>query len=130
MAENIYRTISKNVGKDVRLVRAVAHHPFEFFSKVMEDPQDHRPLRFRYLGAFIVKPYWRKGLMKTEKKGLPEEGMTIWARVPELKYNKIYINLKCGKIQDGEFHANDDSVVCPVKDIQFWVESSKCDELS
>jgi hypothetical protein len=122
MAENIYSQISKLKGKDVRLVRTAAHHPFSFFSKVMEDMDDHRPVRFRYLGAFVVKPYWRKGLQKTAKVGLPSEGVEIWARVPETKYNKIYINLKTGIVTEGNFISGDGLVNCPVAEVKFWRE--------
>ena len=120
MAESIYNQIGKIVGKDVRLVRAAAHHPFEFYSKIMEDPQDHRPIRFRYLGAFFVKPYWRKGLRRTDKIGPPPTGVEIWARVPELKFNKVYINLKKGIVNEKDFVAIDGSVTCPISDVQFW----------
>ena len=44
----------------------------------------------------MVKPYWRKGLRNTAKVGPPPEGDEIWARVPEQKFNKTYINLKKG----------------------------------
>jgi hypothetical protein len=122
MAENIYAQIGKRVGKDARLVRAVARHPFEFFSKIMTDPQDHRAFRFRYLGVFFVKPYWHKGLRNTTKVGLPPENTNIYARVPELRFNKVYINLKKGKVENGIFNADDNSVICPVDEIRFWVE--------
>ena len=122
MAESIYNKIGKKMGKDVRLVRAAAHHPFEFFSNVMEDPTDHRPVRFRYLGVFFVKPYWHKGLKKSSKFGLPEDGSTIWARVPEHKFNKTYINLKSGYIKNGIFESDDGNVECPVEQVQFWTE--------
>jgi len=130
MADNIYSKIGKATGKDVRIVRAAAHHPFEFFGRVMEDPEDHRPVRLRYLGVFFVKPYWRKGLMKTSKVGLPENGDNIWARVPEQKYSKTYINLKQGKVKEGTFISTDGNVECPVTQIQFWKKLSKYDELS
>jgi hypothetical protein len=120
MAESIYSQIGKRMGKDVRLVRAAAHHPFEFFSKIMEDPQNHRPIRFRYLGAFYVKPYWRKGLRNAKKIGLPPEGVVIWARVPEHKNNRTYINLKKGEVKEGRFTAIDSSVSCPESEILFW----------
>lgn len=120
MAENIYSLIGKQVGKDARLVRAVAHHPFEFFSKVMEDPADHRPIRFRYLGAFFVKPYWRKGLVNSLKAGEIPSGEEIWARVPEVKYNKTYINLKKGVVNGGVFRASEEDYNCPEEDIKFW----------
>ena len=120
MADNIYKQISKLVGKDVRLVRAASHHPFSFFSNVMADTHDHRPVRFRYLGAFMVKPNWRKGLKKTSVIGLPPDGLEIYAKVPELKYNKMYTNLKRGVIKGEEFIADDGSVVCNVTEIKFW----------
>ena len=121
MAESIYNQIGKQVGRDVRLVRAAAHHPFEFFSNIMKDPLNHRPMRFRYLGVFFVKPYWRKGLRNVKKIGAPPEGAVIWARVPVQKFNRTYINLKFGTILEGVFTASDGSACCPVSDIQFWV---------
>lgn len=120
MTDKIYSQISKLSGKDVRLVRNAAHHPFSFFTSVMADNHDHRPVRFRYLGAFMVKSHWRKGLKKTSIIGIPNEGDVIYARVPEQKYNKIYINLKRGCIKEGNFEADDLSVVCPISDIKFW----------
>ena len=130
MAESIYKKIGNIVGKDMRLTRTAAHHPFEFFTKVMEDPHDHRPVRFRYLGAFSVKSYWRKGLQKTAKVGLPEDGSCIYARVPEHKYNKTYLNLKEGKVYGDRFKSDDGNVDCSIKEIQFWVKLSNFDELS
>ena len=124
MALNIYSQISKQTGKDVRLVRAAAHHPFEFLTQVMVDPKDHRPMRLRYLGAFFVKPYWRKGLKRAEKIGVPEDGVMIWARVPEHKFNKTYMSLKFGFVNNGIFTSDDGNVVCPVSDVQFWTKVS------
>lgn len=120
MTDKIYSQISKLSGKDVRLVRAAAHHPFSFFTNVMIDTHDHRPVRFRYLGSFMVKPNWRKGLKKVDIVGIPMEGAEIYARVPELKYNKMYINLKKGCIKEGSFESNDGLVVCPISEIKFW----------
>ena len=120
MAETIYGKIGKSVGKDVRLVRAVAHHPFEFFAKVMADKDDHRPMRFRYLGAFAVKPYWHKGLRNSKKIGLPEDGTHIWARVPVDSENKKKAKLKEGNIKGGRFISSDCMIECPVEDVQFW----------
>jgi hypothetical protein len=122
MADDIYRKIGKETGKDVRIVRAAAHHPFEFLSKVMADPSDHKPVRFRYFGVFHVKPYWRKGLRRSSKVGSPIEGDIIWAKVPEEKFGKIYYNLKFGCIKKGLFKAEDNSVTCPIQEIQFWVK--------
>lgn len=120
MADGIYSQIGKLMGKDVRLVRTVAHHPFSFFAGVMANSNDHRPVRFRYLGVFQVKPNTRKGLRKTSVRGIPNEGDVIYARVPEQKFNKVYINLKRGRILEGNFMADDESVTCPISDIQLW----------
>lgn len=120
MVDNIYTRISKETGKDVRIIRAAAHHPFKFLSERIADKEDHRPVRLRYLGAFFVKPYWHKGLQKSSKIGLPPEGSFIWARVPEKKYSKTYINLKEGLIDNGRFISTDGSVDCSVSEVQFW----------
>jgi hypothetical protein len=122
MAETIYGQISKQTGKDVRLVRAAAHHPFEFFSRVMADPQDHRPFRFRYLGVFFVKPWWYKGLRSTKKVGLPPDKVMIMARVPEEVRGKVYINTKKGMTEDGWFTSMDGKFKCPSTEILFWVQ--------
>jgi hypothetical protein len=93
----------------------------------MEDMKDHRPIRFRYLGIFATKPYWRKGLKKSSKFGLPNEGDEIYARVPEVKFDKTYINLKRGEVKDNRFVAYDGLVNCPLNEVQFWVELSNAE---
>jgi len=120
MADNIYSEISKKVGKDVRLVRKVAHHPFDFFAKSMADVNDHRPVRLRYLGIFATKDYWRKGMTRSSEGGLPTEDMEIYARVPEVKFNKTYMNLKRGCTKKDQFMAEDGSVTCDLKEVEWW----------
>jgi hypothetical protein len=122
MAINIYSKIAKETGLDARLVRTVAHHPFEFFSKVMSDPYDHRPVRFRYLGVFFVKPYWHKGLQNVKKIGLPNDGDLIWARIPESKFGRVYINLKQGVVVGRTFISED--YACPISEILFWTKQT------
>jgi hypothetical protein len=114
--DNIYMQISKKVGKDVRVVRKVTHHPFDFFSKVMSDVNDHRPVRFRYLGVFAAKDYWRKGMTK----GVPPEGGPIYARAPEQKFERTYINLKEGTVKDSRFISTDGNVDCDSSLIEWW----------
>jgi hypothetical protein len=118
--ESVYAQIAKVVGKDARVVRKVAHHPFDFLSKSMADMNDHRPIRIRYLGAFITKYYWRKGMSKPSEIGFPNEGDVIYAKVPEKKYNKMYENLKVGTVQNARFIAEDESVECDIKEITWW----------
>ena len=122
MADNIYAKIAKEVGKDVRLVRKVAHHPFDFFAKSMADVNDHRPVRFRYLGIFASKDYWRKGMTRSSEGGFLPEDMEIYARVPEFKesHNRTYINLKRGWTKKGRFKADDGTVDCDIKDVSWW----------
>lgn len=122
MAETIYGQISKQTGKDVRLVRAAAHHPFEFFSRVMADPQDHRPFRFRYLGVFFVKPWWYKGLRSTKKVGPPPDDATIMAKVLEEVNGKVYKNMKEGKTKEGVFTSSDNKVKCLSSEVLFWTK--------
>ena len=122
MRESIYFQISKKVGKDMRLVRLAAHHPFDFFERVMSSPTDHRPFRFRYLGAFMVKPYWYKGLRASAKVGFPVEGDEVQAKVPEIKYGRKYHNLKHGVIKGDKFIGLDEEYSCDVKDILLWVK--------
>jgi hypothetical protein len=116
MGDNIYVQIAKEVGRDVRLVRKVTHHPFDFFSRVMADVNDHRPVRFRYLGVFPTKDYWRKGMTK----GIPPEGGPIYAKAPEVKFDKIYINLKEGNVENSRFLSTDGCVNCDSALIEWW----------
>ena len=120
MSENIYKQISNKVGKDVRLVRKVAHHPFDFFSRSMANVNDHRATRLRYLGVFYAKDYWRKGMVKPIEDNYPEEGESIYARVPEERYGKTYINLKKGKVENKSFISEDGSLTCDSSRIEWW----------
>jgi hypothetical protein len=120
MADNIYMQISKKVGRDVRLVRKVTHHPFDFLSRQMADVNNHKNVRFRYLGVFAAKEYWRKGMTKTDTGLFPPEGMEIYARVPETKFDKVYINLKQGIVKDSRFLSNDGEVDCDLQLVEWW----------
>lgn len=116
---NIYTQLAKKYNKDVRFIRRVAHHPFDFLHQTISDPDDHRPIRLRYVGVFYVKPYWKKAMTNT-RAGLPMEGSIVYARAPEKKYNKTYINLKKGLVQDGFFISEDGNVRCFIEDVQKW----------
>jgi hypothetical protein len=120
MANNIYVTIAKEVGKDVRVVRKVSHHPFDFFAKSMADVNDHRPVRLRYLGVFACKDYWRKGMVRCSEAGYPTTDMEIYAKAPEVKFDKKYMNLKRGWAKNNRFIADDGTVDCDLKEIEWW----------
>ena len=116
---NIYVELAKKYKKDARFIRRVAHHPFDFLHQKISDPDDHRPIRFRYVGVFYVKPYWRKAMTNT-RAGLPKNNSRIFARAPEKKFNKNYINLKKGTVKDGIFASEDGAVIIPIEEVQKW----------
>lgn len=116
---NIYVELGKKYNKDVRFIRRICHHPFDFLSQKIKDPDDHRPIRLRYVGIFFVKPYWRKAMQNT-RAGLPEEGRIIYARAPEKRFEKTYINLKKGVHKEGFFLSEDETVRCFIEDVQKW----------
>lgn len=116
---NIYNQLAKKYNKDVRFIRRITHHPFDFLHKKITDPDDHRPVRLRYVGVFYVKPYWRKEMIST-RRDLPIDGSIIYARAPEKKFNKVYINLKKGLVKDGFFISEDGTVRCFIEDVQKW----------
>jgi len=116
---NIYTQLAKKYNKDVRFIRRITHHPFDFLHQKIVDPDDHRPIRFRYVGVFFVKPYWKKAMNNT-RAGLPKDGSIVYARAPEKKFNKTYINLKKGLAKDGFFISEDGNVRCLIEEIQKW----------
>lgn len=116
---NIYVQLAKKYNKDARFIRRVAHHPFDFLHQKISDPDDHRPVRLRYVGVFYIKPYWRKEMINT-RAGLPENNSVIFARAPEKRFNKNYINLKKGTVLDGIFASEDGMIVCPIEEVQKW----------
>jgi hypothetical protein len=120
MADNIYMQISKKVGRDVRLVRKVTHHPFDFLSRQMADVNNHKHIRLRYLGVFATKDYWRKGMTRSSEGGFPPEGIEVYARVPEVKFNREYINLKQGIVKDSGFISSDGNVECDLALVEWW----------
>jgi hypothetical protein len=117
--DNIYTQLAQKYNKDVRFIRRITHHPFDFLHQKITDPDDHRPIRFRYVGVFFVKPYWKKVMINT-RKDLPEDDRIIYARAPEKRFNKEYINLKKGLYKDGFFTSDDGTVRCFISDVQKW----------
>jgi len=53
--ERIIKHISLIKLKDPRVVQQVVYHPFLFAKHRMADPDDYRPIRIRYFGAFVGK---------------------------------------------------------------------------
>lgn len=53
--DRIIRHISLLNFKDPRVVQQVVYHPFLFAKHRMADPDDYRPVRIRYFGAFVGK---------------------------------------------------------------------------
>lgn len=51
----IIKEISLLKNKDARVVQTIAQHPLLFAKHRLADPDDSRPIRIRYFGAFVVK---------------------------------------------------------------------------
>lgn len=60
--EKTIKELSLKYGIDSRVVRTVASFPFKFLKHVMADHNDTRPVRIRYLGAFVQKELYNKTL--------------------------------------------------------------------
>ena len=50
--------------KDPRIVKEIVYHPIVFAKHVMADPDDYRPIRIRYFGAFVLKFMHNKAMFK------------------------------------------------------------------
>jgi len=53
--DKIIKHISLIKFKDPRIIQQVVYHPILFAKHVMADPDDYRPIRIRYFGAFVGK---------------------------------------------------------------------------
>jgi len=93
--DRLVREVAKKQRKDLRVVRAVTHHSFGFLYRKMQNPDCERPIRFRYLGTFVLKDNARKK-MKTFIEESPEDN-----RVLIIKYKTYKL--------DGEFKT---AVIC------------------
>lgn len=62
--DKIIKHISLIKFKDPRIVREIVYHPLIFAKKIMADPDDYRPIRIRYFGAFVLKFIHNKEMFK------------------------------------------------------------------
>jgi len=62
--DKIIKNISLLKYKDPRIVKEVVYHPIIFAKKIMADPDDYRPIRIRYFGAFVLKFMHNKEMFK------------------------------------------------------------------
>lgn len=53
--DKIIKHISLIKFKDPRVIQAIVYHPMLFAKRRMADPDDDRPIRIRYFGAFVQK---------------------------------------------------------------------------
>lgn len=42
---------------DSRVISKIVNHPSFFLHKVMQDPNDERPIRWKYFGAFALRKH-------------------------------------------------------------------------
>ena len=52
---NILKELSNKHGLDERIVREICNSPFKFAKQVCQDPDDRKPLRFKYLFTISLK---------------------------------------------------------------------------
>jgi hypothetical protein len=62
--DKILKHLSLIKFKDLRVIQAIAYHPLLFAKHKMADPDDYRPIRIRYLGAFVQKYMHNKEMHK------------------------------------------------------------------
>lgn len=62
--DRIIKHISLVNFKDPRIVQQVVYHPILFAKHRMADPDDFRPIRIRYFGAFVGKYMRNKEMFK------------------------------------------------------------------
>lgn len=53
--ELIMKDISLRFYKDMRVIKAICHHPFLFSKKKIEDPNDIRAIMIPHFGKFVMK---------------------------------------------------------------------------
>ena len=56
----IIRDLAAKYKKDPRIIEAIVYSPLKFTKKVIEDPNDDRPIRIKYFGVFVQKPIFNK----------------------------------------------------------------------
>jgi len=62
--DRVIKHISLIKFKDPRVIQQVVYHPFLFAKHRMADPDDYRPIRIRYFGAFVGKFMRNKEMYK------------------------------------------------------------------
>lgn len=53
--KKILKILTEKYNKDVRVIDLITRHPFRFIRDVISDPEDDRPIRLMYFGAFLQK---------------------------------------------------------------------------
>lgn len=53
--DKIIKHISLLKFKDKRIIEKIVYHPLLFARQKMTDPDDYKPIRIRYFGAFVPK---------------------------------------------------------------------------
>jgi len=55
--ELIMKDISLRFYKDIRVIKAICHHPFLFTKKRIEDPNDVRAIMITHFAKFVMKHF-------------------------------------------------------------------------
>ena len=56
----IIRDLAAKYKKDPRIIEAIVYSPLKFTKRVIENPQDDRPVRIKYFGVFTQKVVFNK----------------------------------------------------------------------
>ena len=87
--ELIMKDISLRFYKDMRVIKAICHHPFLFTKKRIEDPNDVRAVMIMYFGKFVMK-YFKN--MQSKQRNVKKYEAII-AKKRNLKQNKDVTNV-------------------------------------
>jgi hypothetical protein len=97
--DKIIKHISLIKFKDPRIIQSIVYYPFFFAKQKMADPDDYRPIRIRYFGAFVGK-YMRNKLMYKKL------SYVITALKTHPKLFKIFIDPKFTNEADARKYVN------------------------
>lgn len=119
--DRLVREVARRQKKDLRVVRAVTHHSFGFLYRKMQDPDCERPVRFRYLGTFVLKDNARKK-MKTFIEESPEDNKVLIIKYKTYKEGKFKVSVICEAIKKGITFTNPGSgdFICNSDDVLEW----------
>ena len=65
--KQLIKSLAKEYGIDIRVVRQVVYYPFLFTKEKIDSKTDITPIRHRHIGAFLVKKRFMDHFIPEEK---------------------------------------------------------------